>query len=60
MTLLHEIFKRTGRTPDEILSKSETVRLFCYQSVIKQIEEDGEDRKLNVNALAQLFGGKKK
>lgn len=59
MTLLHEIFSRTGRTPDEILAKSETVRLFCYRSIIETIKNDKNSDADRIKLISKIFGGKK-
>lgn len=59
MTLLHEIFTRTGRTPDEILAKSDTVRLFCYQSIIETIKNDKNADTDMVKLISKIFGRKK-
>lgn len=41
--LLHEIFQRTGRTPDEIMSKPPGVRAFCLASMRVQLEKEAQE-----------------
>lgn len=42
MTLLHQIFQRTGLTPDEIYAKPPGVRDFIFASMMVRLEEDGK------------------
>lgn len=41
--LLHEIFMRTGRTPDEIMSKPPGIRAFCFASIRVQLEKEAKE-----------------
>lgn len=59
MTLLHEIFIRTGKTPDEILGKSNTVKIFCYQSILQAMREDKNSDADRLKMISAMFGGKK-
>lgn len=38
--LLHQIFQRTGMTPDEVMEKPRFTRVFLLQSTRIQIEEE--------------------
>jgi hypothetical protein len=40
--LLHLIFQRTGRTPDEVMGKPPGVRAFLLASMRHQIDEENE------------------
>lgn len=39
-TLLHQIFQRNGRTPDEIMAKQPGIRAFCFASMMAQLEAE--------------------
>lgn len=45
LTLLHEIFQRTGRTPDEIMNKPEGVQKFAFISMKEQIERENKEKE---------------
>lgn len=40
MTLLHQIFQRTGITPDEVYNKTPGVRAFLFASMMVRLEDD--------------------
>lgn len=40
VTLLHQIFQRTGITPDEVYSKTPGVRAFMFASMMVRLEDD--------------------
>lgn len=47
VTLLHQIFQRTGITPDEVYSKTPGVRAFMFASMMVRLEDDGKGGATN-------------
>lgn len=47
MTLLHQIFQRTGKTPDEIYAMPPGVRAFIFASMKVRLESDEKERSKN-------------
>lgn len=49
---MHEIFQRTGRTPDEILSKPEGVQKFVLLSMEERLKQEYEEKQ----SIIKMFG----
>lgn len=45
LTLLHEIFQRTGKLPDEIMNKPEGIRKFALLSMEVQLKRESEEQQ---------------